>query len=56
METKKKKISKVPKVVKKEKNIFRIPWECAAPFLIRGWQILSIETKGKVIIAVLKKK
>ena len=33
------------------KKVYRIKWELAAPFLLRGFRLVEVRTKGKEMIA-----
>lgn len=43
----KKKTSKKPV----GKKVYKIRWELASPFLLRGFQLVDVKTKGKEMIA-----
>ena len=47
----------MPKATKKKnpkpeaKKLYKIRWELAAPFLLRGFRLVEVRTKGKEMIA-----
>lgn len=52
--SKAKKKTQTPKAEGKKK--FRVKWELASTFLLKGWQLVGIEGKGKQMTAVLQAK
>ena len=33
------------------KKVYRVKWELASTFLLKGWKLLDVKTKGKEMIA-----